>query len=169
MKKLIIVLAIATILLLVNLIILKRNYMPIKDIKPIKYDVVINKSLTQEEAIERVNNHFKINYTLKWRNNGYPAGQALLYVNVVYLQEGMHWIDLIHTLSHELCHIKYYSANETYVEFMAFKELYESGDEYLHFVGEYMIALHCEYRALAKTEYDIGYYILKYLEEKQCQ
>ena len=167
MKKLIISLSIITALLFVNLLVLKRNYMPIKDIEPIEYNVVIDKQLTQEEAIERVNKHLNIKYTLKWRNNGYPAGQALLYVNVVYLQEDMHWIDLIYTLSHELCHIKYYSANETYVEFMTFRELYESDDEVLHFVGEYLITYHCEYRALAKTEYDIGYYILKYLEEKQ--
>ena len=166
MKKLIIVLAIATIMLLVNLLVLTRNYMPIRNIEPITYDVLIDKTLTKEEAIKRVNDHFKINYTLKWREKSKVTGQAYLIVNIVYLRENMHWIDIIHTLSHELCHIKYYSANETYVEYMTFRELYESDDEYLHLVGEYMITLHCEYRADKGTKYDVGWYILKYLEGK---
>ena len=166
MKKLIIAISIVLALLTINLIVLKRNYMPIKDIERITYDVNIDKSLTTQEAIEHVNNHFNINYTLRWRNNGYPAGQTYLIVNIVYLQEGMDWIDTVWTLAHELCHIKYYSANETYVEYMTFKELYESDDEYLHLVGECMITLHCEFRCNRETQYDVGYYILKYLEEK---
>lgn len=164
MKRVIVLFSLLIALFFANILVLKRNYMPIEDIEQIQYETLVDKSLTIDEAIERVNKHFNVNYTLKWRNGDCPAGQAILYVNIVYLKEGMDWVGVIHTLSHELCHIKYYSANETYVEYMAFKELYESDDEYLNLVGRLMITSNCQYRVYKGTEYDIGSQILKYFD-----
>lgn len=167
MKKLIISLWIIFISLTANIIVLERHiFMPVRDITPIKYDTVIDASISREKVVEHINNHFKINYSLEWVNNYKDKGKADVIFHRVKLKNEMSPMYVGMTLAHELCHIKYYCANETWVEFMAFKELYESNDTVLKMCGDAMITLHCEYRAYKGTAYDIGWYILDYLEKE---
>jgi hypothetical protein len=69
----------------------------------------------------------------------------------------------IQTLAHELCHIKYYTNNETYTEYMTFIELYQSDNVYLKNAAEWMIYEHLVVQAHYGTAYDISYYIAEYL------
>ena len=165
MKKWIIALSILLALITINLCVLTRNYMPIRDIEPIEYQATVVRNFTKEDVIKRVSKHFNIQFKLHWKSNVNYAGKAFIYSHNIILNTCLNEYAVGETLAHELCHIKYYSANETYVEFMAFKELYESGDEILVDCAKYMIIMHCENRVNKGTRYDVGYYILKYLEE----
>lgn len=166
MKKAIIICSVILALLVTNLIVLERHLiMPVKDITPVSHTCVINASISREEMIEHINNHFKVNYKLEWIDSGNLSGKADVIFHKVYLKNNLSPLYVGITLAHELCHIKYYCANETWVEFMAFKELYESNDTVLKMCGDAMITIHCEYRAYKGTAYDIGWYILDYLGE----
>jgi len=166
MKKAIIICSVILALMVTNLIVLERHLiMPVKDITPVSHTCVINASISREEMIEHINNHFKVNYKLEWIDSGNLSGKADVIFHKVYLKNNLSPLYVGITLAHELCHIKYYCANETWVEFMAFKELYESNDPVLKMCGDAMITLHCEYRAYKGTAYDIGWYILDYLGE----
>ena len=69
------------------------------------------------------------------------------------------------TYTHELCHIKYWTQNDTYVSYKTFVILYESGDYIFKNVAE-----RDAYRVLSGywkgTDYDAGYYIQNYLRER---
>lgn len=67
------------------------------------------------------------------------------------------------TYAHELTHIKYQTADETFTTFMTFVTLYESGNKELQNMAlkEAQGIINGGY---AGTEYDCGYYILKYLK-----
>ena len=138
--------------------------MPIYDIEPIDYNLTWNNDITKEEVIKHVNDHFKIKYFLHWKEHTDLNGLTFIYTHSVFLRKDMNPTQLGVTLAHELCHIKYWSANEAFVEFMAFKELYESNDTLLLYLAKYMIVIHCDIRAYKNTAYDIGYQILNYLE-----
>ena len=166
MKKIIAIHIVLFVLAIGNVCILARNYMPIKDIAPTKCSVVSNMTATREEIVESVNKHFGIRYTLYWVENYKFMGLTNIFFRTVRLKNELNPVEVGVTLAHELCHIKYYSINETYVEFMAFRELYESDEPLLKNCANSMILSHCKYRTRKNTKYDIGYYILKYLEEK---
>lgn len=74
------------------------------------------------------------------------------------------WI-YIEVLSHEIAHIKYCTLNDTYVQYMVFKTLFESKSQVLHAYAEYMIYTQCYLRDTV-PEQDIAYYISEYLEDK---
>lgn len=66
-------------------------------------------------------------------------------------------------LAHELTHLKYYSANECFVEYKAIITLYESGNDYFK-----NIALWRANGVLLgniQDEYDCGYYLLEYFNK----
>ena len=66
-------------------------------------------------------------------------------------------------LCHEMCHIKYFTANERYTQFMAFKSLYESDNEELKNVGAWF-GIYVLNRMYNET-YDCSKLIIDYLKE----
>lgn len=171
LKRLVIIISI---LLIVNVIIwtntfiivFRYNYKPI-DCLAIQY---IPKQppneITVEKAVELVNEHFNINYTLKFENlrqNG-MSGNATLILNIVRLDKNLNGWEVLATLTHELCHIKYYTINETFTEYMSFVELYESDNDILKNRANWLIYEHCTLQIYKHTKYDCGWYILEYLK-----
>ena len=69
-------------------------------------------------------------------------------------------------LCHEMCHIKYFTGNEIYTQFMAFKTLYESDNEELKTIGTWfgIYVLNRGYR----NNYDCSKLIIDYLKERLC-
>ena len=67
-------------------------------------------------------------------------------------------------LCHEMCHIKYFTANEIYTQFMAFKSLYESDNEELKRAGTWfgIYVLNRGY----ENNYDCSKLIVDYLKEQ---
>ena len=73
--------------------------------------------------------------------------------------------DYVITYTHELVHLKYWCENETYTSFKTFVALYESENVILRNVAEryaYSVITLGEFEG---TEYDCGFYILRYLNK----
>lgn len=66
-------------------------------------------------------------------------------------------------LCHEMCHVKYFTGNEIYTQFMAFKSLYESDNETLKTIGTWfgIYVLNGMY----ENNYDCSQLIIDYLKE----
>lgn len=131
----------------------------------------IDYSIDVDTAVNLVNDLFQINYTLKFddlKSIGLN-GMAYLFVNSVIIDETLTGWEVLKTLSHELCHIKYYTGNETYTEYMAFVNLYESNNETLKNRAEWLAYEQCTLRNRKNTEYDCGFYIAKYLVERKAE
>lgn len=165
----IIVLVLGNIIIWTNFFIIKYryNYAPIECAR-IEYTPsnVPNFDLEREEAIALIDDLFGINYTLKWgdlKEDGI-LGHTVLILNIVTLDNTLTGWEILDTLTHELCHIKYYTSNETYTELMSFVELYESDNEILKNRAEWMIFEQCVLKVRNGTEYDASYYILEYLK-----
>lgn len=67
-------------------------------------------------------------------------------------------------LCHELCHIKYFTGNEIYTQFLTFRTLYESGNQTLKTIGKWF-GVYTLNRCFI-TSYDCSKLIIDYLEEK---
>ena len=130
-------------------------------------------NITVEQAIDIVNEHFGISYRLRFddiREQGI-LGTAnffcgISWFNIVTLDNDLTGWDMLYVLTHELCHIKYYTADETFTEYMTFVELYESENEFMHNRGDWIIREQVYYKRKINTEYDCAYYIIEYLKEK---
>lgn len=72
-------------------------------------------------------------------------------------------------LTHELIHLKYHTTNETFTQFMTFKHLYESNNEYLKYASKILALDIFNGEYSHAKQYDCGYYIIKYLEEKVAE
>lgn len=163
-----IVVILANIVVWTNLLIIKYryNYSPV-DCARIEYtpNNAPNLDLERDEAIALIDNLFGINYTLKWgdlKKDGL-LGTSKVIINVVTLDNTLTGWDILYTLTHELCHIKYYTSNETYTEFRTFVELYESNNDVLKNRAEWLIYEQCVLKTRYGTEYDSSWYIIDYL------
>ncbi|MBR7090875.1 MAG: ImmA/IrrE family metallo-endopeptidase [Clostridia bacterium] len=120
--------------------------------------------IDKDQAIQLVNQHFDMSYILRIVDLDESLfGQSIVPISLVLLDNNLNSTQTIQTLAHELCHIKYYTNNETYTEYMTFVELYESDNEYLKNAAEWMIYEHLVLHANYGTAYDISYYIAEYL------
>lgn len=66
-------------------------------------------------------------------------------------------------LCHEMCHVKYFTGNEIYTQFMAFKSLYESDNPTLKSVGTWF-GIYLLNRGY-DHEYDCSQLIVDYLSK----
>ena len=161
-------LIIGNIIVWTNLIIIKYryNYSPIECAR-IEYTPsnAQNLALERDEAVSLIDNLFGINYTLKWGDlkSDNKLGTSTLIFNIVTLDCTLNGWEILSTLAHELCHLKYYTSNETYTEYMTFVELYESDNDILKNRAEWLIYEHCVRKIYGGTEYDCSWYILGYL------
>ena len=67
-------------------------------------------------------------------------------------------------LCHEMCHIKYFTGNEIYTQFMAFKTLYESDNEELKTIGTWF-GIYVLNRGYSNN-YDCSQLIIDYLKSE---
>lgn len=89
------------------------------------------------------------------------AGYANAFYRTIKVYKDLNVEDYCIVLCHEMCHIKYFTANEIYTQFMAFKSLYESDNEELKQAGTWLgiYVLNGDRPA----NYDCSYYIVEYL------
>lgn len=117
---------------------------------------------------ETLNNHFNLKYNYKEDKLFEKGiwGNTSLITRTITIDENLSEWNFILVLTHELCHLKYYTANETFTEYITFVELYESGNDLFKNRAEWMIYEQCVRQIYRGTNYDCAYYIINYLKEK---
>lgn len=90
------------------------------------------------------------------------TGNSMPLLRYVKMDKNATIHDYIIGYAHELTHIKYQVGNETYVSYMTFVNLYESGNAELKYHAM-IYANEVVSGDYAGTDYDCGYYILEYL------
>ena len=133
----------------------------IKEYKPVVIEYNFKQKPNKKETKKQVESLYK---TLYWyleldiNHDGLTnIGLRMVVINPNVSPEMYGYV-----LAHELTHLKYRVGNESWVSFEAFKTLYESGiDELkqsaLYYADKVMSGWYC-------GDYNIGYYILEYLE-----
>lgn len=128
------------------------------------YNPQVNITLDKSSARKLISKLVKTPHTYKEKQiDGY--GRSIILYRKVEINTNLDIEDYVITYTHELMHIKYCTENETWVSYKTFKTLYESENAELKY-----IALNYANKVLSGywqgTEYDCGYYILKYLNNK---
>ena len=143
----------------------KRNFKVVPESKINYYVKEWDYNLTQKEAISLVKEHVNYPANIFIRKEGKHRlnGKVFILLQQVYMDDNLKDYEIIYVLTHELCHLKYNTYNETYVEFMTFKELYESDNPILKLRAEWMVYEHCTLEVKEGSKYDINYHIQKYL------
>lgn len=125
------------------------------------------KYLTQEEAVDLCTDlvgDYNVIFVDKIRNN--TLGVSTIPLRTAYIKKGQSGWELLEVITHELVHLKYWSINETFTQFMTFKLLYESDNEILHNKGKEIAIAQCTNYEFFGTDYDCSWYILNYLKER---
>ena len=138
-----------------------KNYKPKEYEHSQFYNPQVNISLDKTSARKLIKKLVKTPHTYKEKQiDGY--GRSIILFRKVEININLGIEDYVITYTHELTHLKYLTENETWVSYKTFKTLYESGNTELKY-----IALNYANKVLQGnwqgTEYDCGYYILKYL------
>lgn len=125
------------------------------------------KHLTQEDALDLCTDLVSNEYNIVFVDDLKGAlGLSHIITKTAYIKNGQSGWQLLETITHELVHLKYFSVNETYTQFMTFKLLYESDNEILHNKGKEIAIDQCENYAHFNTNYDCSWYIVNYLKER---
>lgn len=147
------------------IVLLHRDFKP-KDFDEQAYYLYDDKlEISRDEAKRLCNEHFGFTYLLietPLRHKGL-LGRAIPNYGIILVDNSIDGWELVKTLAHELCHIKYYTANETFTEYMTFVELYESDNYILKQVALNLANEHCYDKRHYNTKYDVAWYINDYL------
>lgn len=102
--------------------------------------------------------HFYIYHEASVKN----GGDSISLIRLIVMDKAIDIEQYCILLCHEMCHIKYFTGNEIYTQFMTFKTLYESDNPTLRRVGTWLgiYVLNGEY----KTGYDCSAMIVEYLK-----
>lgn len=140
-----------------------RTYKP----KPYEYTQLynpqVNIKLDKSSARKLIKKLVKTPHFYKEKEiDGY--GRSVILFRKVEINTNLNIEDYVVTYTHELTHLKYCTLNETWVSYKTFKILYESGNVELRY-----IALNYANEVIQGnwqgTDYDCGYYMLKYLNK----
>ena len=90
------------------------------------------------------------------------GGYSVSLIRLIVMDKAIDIEQYCIVLCHEMCHIKYFTGNEIYTQFMTFKTLYESDNPTLRRVGTWfgIYVLNGNY----KTGYDCSAMIVDYLK-----
>lgn len=164
----IILLVIMAIIIYTNLyLLLFNNYLPEKEFTPYDFGFeLVILDITQEQAVELASecvglNDFTIEYTNDLKSG--IVGNSNLLTHHIKIKESLIPFQQLPVIVHEMVHIKYYTANERFTKFTAFKLMYESENEILHEAGKQYAQEICSQDG---GEYDCSYYVVDYFEKK---
>lgn len=90
-------------------------------------------------------------------------GETVFFIRLIIMQDNSDIVDYIFNFAHEYMHLKYMTASERFVNFEAFKLLYESDDECFRNVA-IMYANQDMYGNIPEP-YSCWYYIKEYLNK----
>ena len=122
---------------------------------------------TREEVRKKIENlagkqqYFYAEKDLYSRKRIY--GETVFFIRLIIMQDNSSIEDYIFNFSHEYMHLKYMTASERFVNFEAFKLLYESNDECFRNVA-IMYANQDMYGNIPEP-YSCWYYIKEYLNK----
>ena len=104
--------------------------------------------------------HLYIYHEASVKNGGYSVS----IIRLIVMDKAIDIEQYCIVLCHEMCHIKYFTGNEIYTQFMTFKTLYESENPTLRRVGTWfgIYVLNGNY----STGYDCSAMIVDYLKEQ---
>lgn len=109
---------------------------------------------------------FKCDYPIEevtfWNHN--IGGQSNLFTGQIWLDSRLSLEDYTLTLTHEIIHLQYNTANERFCNFQAFIILYESEDDYFHNIA--LAYAELERKGEVIYEYSCIGYIEEYLRSK---
>lgn len=127
---------------------------------PTEYDCY---NISNEDAFDLVCSHFNIKCKIVFEDlsssNLYGYVKFLPYT--IVLHNNLDSYQLITTLAHEFCHLKYFTLNETYTEYISYQELASSANTVLLNASKWLAYNQCTMRQYKDTPYDIAYYIIK--------
>ena len=90
-------------------------------------------------------------------------GETIFFLRLVIMHDDLDINNYIFNFAHEYMHLKYMTASERFVNFEAFKLLYESGDEYFRNVA--IMYANQDMRGGIDKNYSCWYYIKEYLNK----
>ena len=90
-------------------------------------------------------------------------GETVFFIRLIIMQYNADIVNYIFNFAHEYMHLKYMTASERFVNFEAFKLLYESGDEYFRNVA--IMYANQDMRGGIDKNYSCWYYIKEYLNK----
>ena len=90
-------------------------------------------------------------------------GETVFFIRLIIMQDNADIVDYIFNFAHEYMHLKYMTASERFVNFEAFKLLYESNDEYFRNVA--IMYAKQDMRGNIPESYSCWYYIKEYLNK----
>lgn len=90
-------------------------------------------------------------------------GETVFFIRLIIMQDNSDIVDYIFNFAHEYMHLKYMTASERFVNFEAFKLLYESDDECFRNVA-ILYAKQDMYGNIPES-YQCWYYIKEYLNK----
>lgn len=161
MKK-IIILILVCLFIVIDIVHIKTSHvLETRDYKPIKIEYEFNREFSRQEVKQSVIKLFNtLCICLEIKNAG--DEYSCIPLRIVLINPDVDDRMYGYALAHGLTHIKYRTADEGWVSFTAFKTLYESNDDILK-----ASALYYAEKVMwgwYKDQYDIGYYIIEYLQ-----
>lgn len=132
----------------------------------IEYDSTRPNYITKEYIKSEVDSLFSgCNYILRYKDLASGiGGVSYIMLKLVYLDINLTLEDYVLTLTHELVHITYFTANERFTTFKAFQILYESGNEYFKNVA--LAYANLQFNHCVPYVYDCSGYIEDYLHKE---
>lgn len=132
------------------------------NIQPMEY------TLTKDEVRELIKDLYNTPHFYKETDNlaSNRGAENYIFFRYVKVRKDVSIQDYAIYYAHELTHLKFMYGDETMTVFKTFVMLYESGNEQLKHMAlvDAQNIINGGYRG---TEYDCGFYILSYLNEKQ--
>lgn len=109
----------------------KMPYVAVKN-KELIGDVNIpSTNMTKAEIKQKIDKLFNNPFYIYWEDNIMSAGQSVIQMRLIIIDEDIPKSLYTLALAHELTHITAFTSSERYCNYNAFVKLYESGDEYL--------------------------------------
>lgn len=93
--------------------------------------------------------------------NDYELGRAKLFKREIIVVPNLEYIDYVIILTHEMVHIKHFTSDEIYTNYLTFKYLYESNNEDFKNIAiyHYWLSLKGHY----SKNYDMSEHVYNYL------
>ena len=150
-----------------NVLVYSQNNMQV-----MKYDVTNLKvanmeyTLTKSDVKKLVSELYNTPHIYVETENipSYQNANSFIVARIVRIKPSLSVSAYAVAYAHELTHVKYQVADETYTMFKTFTMLYESGNEELKNMA-LKDAQSVIYGVYGRSEYDCGYQILEYLKE----
>lgn len=144
MKKFLILILISIVILSISLAFNTRNNYKFVEVDNSTRQMYINylnkqvksvPKLSKQEIRTLLEEELDFKHYIYKEGSVKTGGKLLALYRVIKMDKDIDIEQYCINLCHEMCHIKYFTGNEIYTQFMAFKSLYESDNEVLRNIG----------------------------------